>query len=52
MFSRLFTTFYDFADKKKLVDKETKWFVVYHYYSDLTEEKRLRLSVCMSIKMM
>ncbi len=28
----------------------TKWFVVYHDYSDLTAEEKLRLSVCMSIK--
>jgi DNA gyrase inhibitor GyrI len=26
-----------------LVNQETKWFVVYHDYSDLTAEEKLRL---------
>lgn len=50
LFSELFTKLYCFADKSKLVNQETKWFVVYHDYSDLTAEEKLRLSVCMSIK--
>jgi len=50
LFSRLFTKLYCFADKNKLVSQETRWFVVYHDYSDLTSEEKLRLSVCMSIK--
>ncbi|MDD3168798.1 MAG: GyrI-like domain-containing protein [Eubacteriales bacterium] len=50
LFSKLFTKLYRFADKNKMVDQETKWFVVYHDYSDLTAEEKLRLSVCMTIK--
>ena len=50
LFSKLFTKLYCFADKNKLVRQEAKWFVVYHDYSDLTAEEKLRLSVCMSIK--
>lgn len=50
LFSKLFTKLYCFANKNKLVSQETKWFVVYHDYSDLTMEEKLRLSVCMSIK--
>lgn len=50
LFSKLFTKLYCFADKNKLVNQETRWFVVYHDYSDLTSEEKLRLSVCMSIK--
>ncbi|MBM7687134.1 AraC family transcriptional regulator [Defluviitalea raffinosedens] len=49
LFSTLFTKLYLFAEKHKLVNQETKWFVAYHDYSDLTEEEKLRLSVCMSI---
>jgi len=50
LFSKLFTKLYSFADKNGLVNQETKWFIVYHDYNDLTEEEKLRLSVCMSIK--
>lgn len=50
LFSKLFTKLYRFADKNKMISKGTKWFVVYHDYSDLTAEEKLRLSVCMSIK--
>ncbi len=50
LFSKLFTKLYCFADINKLVSQVTKWFVVYHDYSDLTAEEKLRLSVCMSIK--
>ena len=49
LFLKLFTKLYCFADKNKLVNQETKWFVVYHDYCDLTAEEKLRLSVCMSI---
>lgn len=50
LFSKLFTKLYRFADKNKMISKETKWFVVYHDYSELTAEEKLRLSVCMSVK--
>jgi len=50
LFMKLFTKLYSFASRKKLVNPETRWFVVYHDYGDLTEEEKLRLSVCMSIE--
>lgn len=50
LFSKLFTKLYCFANKTKLLSKDTKWFVVYHDYSELTAQEKLRLSVCMSIK--
>lgn len=50
LFSKLFTQLDRFANKNNLVSQETKWFVVYHDYGDLTAEGKLRLSVCMSIK--
>lgn len=50
LFSKLFTKLYRYADNNEMVSQETKWFVVYHDYGDLTSEEKLRLSVCMSIK--
>ena len=50
LFAKLFNKLYTFADKNCLVNQETKWFVVYHDYGDLTAEEKFRLSVCMSVK--
>lgn len=50
LFSKLFAKLNSFAEKNNLVNQETKWFVAYHDYNDLTVEEKLRLSVCMSIK--
>ena len=50
LFSKLFTKLYCFANKNKLISRDTKWFVLYHDHSDLTAEEKLRVSVCMSIK--
>ncbi len=50
LFSGLFTKLCCFAHKNKLIEQETKWFVVYHDYSDLTAEEKLRLSVCLSVR--
>jgi len=45
LFSKLFYKLYSFAGKNGLINQETKWFVVYHDYSGLTEEEKLRLMV-------
>lgn len=50
LFNKLFAKLYQYANKIALVNEDTSWFVVYHEYSDLTQEEKLRLSVCMSIK--
>lgn len=50
LFMKLFTRLYNFASIKSLVNPGTRWFAVYHDYGDLTEEEKLRLSVCMSIE--
>lgn len=50
LFMELFTKMYSFASRKGFISTETKWFAVYHDYGDLTEEEKLRLSACMSIK--
>lgn len=49
LFMKLFTKLYHFADKKNLMNTETKWFAVYHDFGSLTTEEKLRVSVCISI---
>lgn len=50
LFMKLFTKLYGYATRKNRVNNETKWFAVYHDFGDLTEEEKLRLSVCMSME--
>lgn len=50
LFMKLFTKLHSFASRRGLVSSGTKWYTVYHDYGDLTEDERLRLSVCMSIE--
>ncbi len=50
LFAKLFTRLGSFADKRGFVGPGTKWYVAYHDYGDLTEEEKLRLSVCMSFE--
>jgi AraC family transcriptional regulator len=49
LFHKLFTKLYSCADSLKLISNESKWFVVYHDFSDLTAEEQTRLSVCLSV---
>lgn len=50
LFMKLFAKLYRYAEGKNLISAETKWFVTYHDFGDLTAEEKLRLSVCMSIE--
>lgn len=50
LFMKLFTKLYCYAIKKSIVNSKTKWFAVYHDFGELTEEEKLRLSVCMSVE--
>lgn len=51
LFENLFHKLYNWADKKKLIDtKETKWLTLCHDIPDITDENKLRVSVCMTIK--
>ena len=50
LFMNLFTKLFGYASKKNLVNKKTKWFAVYHDFGELTEDDKLRLSVCMSVE--
>jgi AraC family transcriptional regulator len=49
LFSKLFSRLYHYADQKHLIDRDTRWFVVYHDYSDLTADEKLRISICISV---
>ena len=50
LFMKLFNKLHDYALGMNLITAETKWFVTYHDFGDLTSEEKLRLSVCMSIE--
>ncbi|WP_304944463.1 AraC family transcriptional regulator [Vallitalea guaymasensis] len=49
LFEQLFTKLYSYTSSLDIVKKDSKWFVAYHDFGDLTMEEQLRLSVCMSI---
>jgi len=48
LFAKLFNELYRFAAENELLTESSKWFVIYHDWGDLTEEEKLRLSVCVS----
>lgn len=50
LFMSLFTKLYGYASKQQLITAQTKWFTVYHDFGDLTQEEKLRLSVCLSVE--
>lgn len=50
LFMDLFTKLYNFASKRNLLSAQTKWYTVYHDYSDLTHEEKLRMSICISVE--
>lgn len=49
LFSDLFQRLYRWAKERDLVTEQSRWFVIYHDFGTETEEKQLRLSVCMSV---
>lgn len=49
LFQQLFDRLYHYAEHKGLMSSGTKWYALYHDYSDLTEEGRLRVSIAMSV---
>jgi AraC family transcriptional regulator len=50
LFERLFTKLYGWAKTKKMIHPtETKWLTLYHDTPDLTEDDKLRISVCMTV---
>ncbi|PKM58380.1 MAG: hypothetical protein CVU98_01225 [Firmicutes bacterium HGW-Firmicutes-3] len=49
LFSHLFNKLYQWADQRKLISIDSRWFVVYHDYGNETDEEHLRLSVCMTV---
>ncbi|WP_326907162.1 AraC family transcriptional regulator [Sedimentibacter sp. MB31-C6] len=49
LFSRLFYKLYHWANQRKLISVDSRWFVIYHDFGNETDEENLRLSVCMSV---
>ncbi|MFP4698474.1 MAG: GyrI-like domain-containing protein [Eubacteriales bacterium] len=49
LFMKLFSKLYNYVNMKNLIRNDSKWFVAYHDFGDLTADNKLRLSVCMSI---
>ncbi len=50
LFLMLFNKLYRYADNKGLLHEDTRWYALYHDYGDLTEEEKLRLSLCISLR--
>ena len=50
LFQNLFNELYIYAKELDLLDGKNKWFVMYHDFSELTEDEKLRMSVCVSIE--
>lgn len=49
LFSQLFQRLYQWAFARDLIHSDTQWLVLYHDVGNLTEDDKLRLSVCMTI---
>lgn len=50
LFRNLFNELYTFAQKQNLLNGKNRWFVMYHDFSELTEDEKLRMSICVSIE--
>ncbi|MCT4620062.1 MAG: AraC family transcriptional regulator [Marinisporobacter sp.] len=48
LFEGLFSKLYAYTSSRNYIRNDSKWFVAYHDFGDLTMEEQLRLSVCMS----
>lgn len=49
LFSRLFNKLYQWANQRNLISADSRWFVIYHDFGNETDQKDLRISVCMSV---
>ncbi|WDV47966.1 GyrI-like domain-containing protein [Clostridiaceae bacterium M8S5] len=49
LFTTLFNKLYQWAFARDLVSCKTQWLVVYHDIGNLTEDTKLRMSVCMTV---
>lgn len=49
LFMNLFTRLYQWANERNLIKSISNWVVIYHDQSDLTEDDKLRLSVCLEV---
>ncbi len=49
LFVDLFTKLYKYVSSEKLVKSNSEWYTACHDLCDLTEEEKLRISVCMTV---
>ena len=49
LFMKLFSRLYGHAGRRKLIHAGSSWYAVYHDFGELTEEEKLRVSVCLSV---
>ncbi len=49
LFQTLFDRLYHYAEHQGLIHSGTQWFALYHDYSELTEEFKLRVSIGVSV---
>ncbi|WP_130807616.1 AraC family transcriptional regulator [Senegalia massiliensis] len=49
LFSHLFNKLYQWANQRNLISADSRWFVIYHDFGNETDQKDLRISVCMSV---
>ncbi|GAU75551.1 GyrI-like domain-containing protein [Fusibacter sp. 3D3] len=50
LFGNLFNELYTYAKHLGVLDGKNRWFVLYHDFSELTEDEKLRMSICVSIE--
>lgn len=49
LFTQLFSKLYKWAFARGLINNDTEWIVIYHDNGNLTEDDKLRMSVCMTV---
>lgn len=49
LYQQLFYQLYEWANQRHLITPESKWMTLYHDQTDMTEDDKLRLSVCLEV---
>ena len=51
LFDKLFGKLFEWANERKLIHPtKTKWLTLFHHKLDLTEDHKIRISVCMTVR--
>ncbi|MFZ5354025.1 MAG: AraC family transcriptional regulator [Bacillota bacterium] len=48
LLEKLYYKLYKWADEKSLINNDTKWITLFHDSTDLTDDDKLRISICMT----